>query len=287
MQRASKSVKKVNSAATESLKSAASTLNQTQLIRAEWPAPAHVQAWVTTRAGGVSTEPFDTLNLGHHVNDDPQAVADNRQRLTHFCHARGSRGELVWLNQIHGIDIFEPCSSTTDGQNDCTPVNADASSTTCSGLALVVMTADCLPVFFTDTEGERVAVAHAGWRGLCSGVLEATAATFAPSKPLMAWLGPAIGPNSFEVGESVREAFVALATNDELAATKAAFSANKPGHYLADLYQLARIRLLRVGVSAVYGGGLDTYSESSRFYSYRREAVTGRMASVIWRNQPN
>ena len=262
-------------------------LDQSQLIRADWPAPAHVQAWVTTRAGGVSTAPFNSLNLGHHVNDDAQAVAENRQRLTGFCHARGSRGELIWLNQIHGIDVLEPRPSVLDEQSACTPIDADASSTNHAGLALVVMTADCLPVFFTDIEGERVAVAHAGWRGLCNGILEATAATFSPEQSVMAWLGPAIGPNSFEVGESVREAFIALATNDELEATKAAFSANKPGHYLADLYQLARIRLLRAGVSAVYGGGLDTYSESSRFFSYRREAATGRMASVIWRNQPN
>ena len=282
MQRASKQVSDLREAV-GSLK----TLDQSQLIRADWPAPAHVQAWVTTRAGGVSTAPFDSLNLGHHVNDDAQAVAENRQHLTGFCHARGSRGELIWLNQIHGIDVLEPRSSVLDEQSACTPIDADASSTADAGLALVVMTADCLPVFFTDIEGERVAVAHAGWRGLCNGILEATAATFSPQQTLMAWLGPAIGPNSFEVGESVREAFIALAIDDELEATKAAFSANKPGHYLADLYQLARIRLLRTGVSAVYGGGLDTFSESSRFFSYRREAATGRMASVIWRNRPN
>ena len=282
MQRANKQVSDLRDAVESS-----KTLDQSQLIRADWPAPAHVQAWVTTRAGGISTAPFDSLNLGHHVNDDAQVVAEKRQRLTGFCHARGSRGELIWLNQIHGIDVLEPRSSVLDEQSACTPIDADASSTDHAGLALVVMTADCLPVFFTDIEGERVAVAHAGWRGLCNGILEATAATFSPEQSVMAWLGPAIGPNSFEVGESVREAFIALAIDDELEATKAAFSANKPDHYLADLYQLARIRLLRAGVSAVYGGGLDTYSELSRFFSYRREAVTGRMASVIWRNQPS
>lgn len=282
MQRASSLVNEMNSSANPPKQ-----LDQSQLIRADWPAPAHVQAWVTTRVGGVSSAPFDSLNLGHHVNDDAQAVAENRQRLTSFCHACGSRGELVWLNQIHGIDVLEPRSSALDEQPACTPIDADASSTIHPSTALVVMTADCLPVFFTDTNGERVAVAHAGWRGLCNGVLEATVATFTPEKNVMAWLGPAIGPNSFEVGESVREAFIAEATEDELEATKAAFVANKPGHYFADLYQLARIRLLRAGVSAVYGGGLDTYSESLRFFSYRREAVTGRMASVIWRNKPS
>jgi hypothetical protein len=267
-------------------------LTASQLIRADWPAPAHVQAWVTTRAGGVSVAPFDALNLGHHVSDDALAVSENRQRLTAFCQARGSVGELQWLNQVHGIDVSEPARVTALAHGaaahaasksaSCHPVDADASSTTHPGLALVVMTADCLPVFFTDTEGLRVAVAHAGWRGLCHGVLEATAATFAREHSLMAWLGPAIGPASFEVGESVREAFLKAATHDELAATSAAFTQNKPGHYLADLYALARLRLMRAGVSAVYGGGLDTYSESSLFFSYRREAITGRLASVIW-----
>ncbi|MEO6697789.1 MAG: peptidoglycan editing factor PgeF [Paraperlucidibaca sp.] len=270
------------------------TLLESQLIRADWPAPAHVQAWVTTRAGGVSAAPFDALNLGRHVSDDPHAVNENRQRLTAFCQARGSIGELQWLNQVHGIDVLEPKQNAAVAQGavsyeaskkaSCSLVDADASSTAHKGLALVVMTADCLPVFFTDTEGLRVAVAHAGWRGLCNGVLEATAATFAREHTLMAWLGPAIGPASFEVGESVRDAFLAAAKHDEGIATRAAFTINKPGHYLADLYALARLRLMRASVSAVYGGGLDTFSESSRFFSYRREAVTGRLASVMWRN---
>lgn len=259
---------------------AAEPLDESQLIRADWPAPAHVQAWVTTRAGGVSQAPFSALNLGHHVDDQPEAVANNRQRLRDFCQARGSVGELQWLNQVHGTAVFKPSSDS----GSVHLAEADASVTSDAGVALVVMTADCLPVFFTDTRGERVAVAHAGWRGLCHGVLEATAATFAPEYGVMAWLGPAIGPKSFEVGEIVREAFIHAATHTEQAATLAAFIATTPGHYLADLYALARLRLQRAGVSAVYGGGFDTLRESSQFFSYRREARTGRMASVIWHN---
>lgn len=270
-------------------------LDESQLIRADWPAPAHVHAWVTTRAGGVSQAPFDALNVGLHVDDDRHAVLDNRRRLTAFCQARGSQGALPWLNQVHGITVINdnqwPTADCAGNEPRC--IDADASSTAQAGRALVVMTADCLPVFFTDSAGSRVALAHAGWRGLCAGIIEATAATFAPSQTLMAWLGPAIGSASFEVGDSVRMAFLdnaqaydvthAAGRDDEQRATHAAFVATRPGHYLADLYALARLRLLRVGVSAVYGGNFDTYSESSRFFSYRRVSRTGRMASVIWR----
>lgn len=265
-------------------------LDESVFIRADWPAPAHVQAWVTTRAGGVSVAPFASLNVGHHVDDHASAVAHNRRRLRDFCHARGSRGELQWLTQVHGTVVHQPEAALYPPDAVSSPElgpEADASSTSAAGMALVVMTADCLPVFFTDTQGERVAVAHAGWRGLCQGVLEATVATFRSDQRVMAWLGPAIGPASFEVGEMVREAFmqaVSLPENvTERAATQAAFIATTPGHYLADLYALARLRLQRVGVVAVYGGGFDTVRESSRFFSYRREARTGRMASVIWR----
>lgn len=273
---------------TPAIESQLRPLDASQLIRADWPAPAHVQAWVSTRAGGISAAPFDALNVGDHVGDAAEAVAQNRRQLTQFCQARGSIGELQWLNQVHGTSVFEPtpapsAPASLSAVTSSAPC-ADASSTTQAGLALVVMTADCLPVFFTNRDGSRVAVAHAGWRGLCHGVLEATAATFAASDTLMAWLGPAIGPESFEVGESVRDAFLAAAYDRERATTEAAFVATTPAHYLADLYALARLRLLRGGVSAVYGGGCDTMRESSRFFSYRREASTGRMANVIWHN---
>ena len=264
-------------------------LREADLIRAEWPAPAHVQAWVTTRAGGVSVAPFDALNLGLHVNDDAQLVMENRQRLSAFCQARGGH-DLFWLNQVHGVSVASPeCGQANAATNDCPAIDADASTTSELGRALVVMTADCLPVFFTDRVGSRVAVAHAGWRGLCAGVLEATVARFAEPSAVMAWLGPAIGPTSFEVGESVREAFInsdhlsaAMTDAAQVAAIEAAFAPTRPGHFLADLYRLARLRLANAGVTAVYGGGFDTFSESSRFFSYRREAITGRLASVIW-----
>ena len=231
----------------------------------DWPAPARVKACVTTRAGGVSVAPFDSLNLGTHVGDEPVAVKKNRQRLLSQLGCKPA-----WLQQVHGIDVLEAAPETL--------AEADASWTATPGIACTAMTADCLPALFCDRNGTRVAAAHAGWRGLAAGVLEATldALAVAPEDTLV-WLGPAIGPQAFEVGAEVREAFVS-----QHAQAAQAFGASlNPGRYMADIYELARIRLAARGVAAVYGGGFCTYSDP-RFYSYRRAARTGRFASLIW-----
>ena len=231
----------------------------------DWPAPANVRACVTTRAGGVSLPPFDGLNLGDHVEDEPQAVTENRRLLVELLGCRPA-----WLKQVHSPDVVaaDPAQVPT----------ADASWTATPGTACVVLTADCLPALFCDRAGTRVAAAHAGWRGLAGGVLENTVAALGGEPDeLLVWLGPAIGPQSFEVGAEVREAFVAQHAEAERAFVPSA----NAGKYLADLYSLARIRLAAIGVTAVHGGGLDTFSDP-RFFSYRRAARTGRFASLVW-----
>ncbi len=231
----------------------------------DWPAPAWVRACVTTRSGGVSLAPFDSFNLGEHVEDDPIAVAKNRQRLLSLLGCKPA-----WLRQVHGTAVVQAEPGEV--------LEADASWTAAPGIACTIMTADCLPVLFCDRAGTRVAAAHAGWRGLAAGVLEATLDTLAVAPDeVLVWLGPAIGAQAFEVGGEVREAFIAVHPQ-----AAAAFdpSAN-PGRYMADICQLARIRLAARGVTAVYGGGFCTHSDP-RFYSYRRAARTGRFASLIW-----
>lgn len=231
----------------------------------DWPAPARVKACVTTRAGGASLPPFEHFNLGAHVGDDPAAVAANRHALiTHLnC-------QPAWLQQVHGIDVVEA--------NPATVAEADGSWTATPGIACTSMTADCLPALFCDRAGTRVAAAHAGWRGLVNGVLEATLDALAvPADEVLVWLGPAIGPQAFEVGPEVREAFVAVQPE---AAHAFAPSINA-GKFMADIYQLARLRLAARGVTAVYGGGFCTVSDP-RFFSYRRSARTGRFASLVW-----
>lgn len=241
------------------------------LLRPDWPAPANVVALATTRAGGISTAPYVSLNLGDHVGDDPVAVAENRRRLQQACPGLQTIG---WLQQVHGVDV-----AAADGSRIAC---ADAQFTRDPGTGCVVMTADCLPVLLCDRAGKCVAAAHAGWRGLCHGVLEATVAAFEPGSELLAWLGPAIGPARFEVGPEVRAAFLERAGN-QVDATAACFvPAARDGHWLADLYQLARLRLQSVGVTAIYGGGFCTFSDAERFYSFRREPVTGRMATLIY-----
>ena len=236
------------------------------LLIPDWPAPAGVRACVTTRRGGVSAAPFDALNLGDHVGDDPLAVAENRRRLQALLGCRAA-----WLDQVHGVAVVEADPNRV--------LEADASWSATPGVACTVMTADCLPVLFCDRAGTRVAAAHAGWRGLVAGVLEASVAALGcPADQVLAWLGPAIGPQAFEVGAEVREAF--LAQHPEAAA--AFVPSVNPGRFMADLYQLARIRLAAAGVSAVYGGGLCTFSDATRFYSYRRAPRTGRLASLVW-----
>lgn len=231
----------------------------------DWPAPAEVRACVTTRSGGVSVAPFDSFNLGDHVGDDPAAVAWNRRYLQQALDCRPA-----WLSQVHSSVAIEAEPGTC--------AQADASWSDRPGEACVALTADCLPVLFCDRSGTRVAAAHAGWRGLAGGVLEATLQALAvPAEELLVWLGPAIGPAAFEVGPEVREAFLA----QHAAATEAFAPSHNAGRFMADLYQLARIRLAARGVNAVYGGGLCTFADP-RFYSYRRTPHTGRFASLVW-----
>ena len=241
-------------------------LERGNLLIPDWPAPTRVRSCITTRAGGISLAPFDSFNLGTHVGDEPQAVAENRQRLSAVLGC-----EPAWLQQVHGIAVVE-----ADPQR---VAEADASWTGTPGVASAVLTADCLPVLFCDRNATRVAAAHAGWRGLAAGVLEATLATLAlPAEQVLVWLGPAIGPQAFEVGAEVREAFL---SDHPRAAAEAFLPSQNSGRYMADIYQLARIRLAACGVSAVYGGGGCTFTDP-RFYSYRRQPRTGRFASLIW-----
>lgn len=283
------------------------------LIIPDWPAPPNVRAAMTTRNGGVSTGPFASLNLGLGA-DDPAAVAENRRRLRA---ALALPAEPGWLRQVHGTtavrlaphpsplpaggereslargengsvargqrarDSLSPrLGEEGQGEGPSSPPEADASYTLDAGVVCVVQAADCLPVLLCDDAGAMVAAAHAGWRGLAAGVLEATVAAL-PVRPgsLMAWLGAAIGPHSFEVGAEVRQTFL---EHDPAAA--AAFAAGpQPGKYRADLYALARQRLARAGVARVFGGGLDTWADASRFFSYRRDGRCGRMAALAWR----
>jgi hypothetical protein len=232
----------------------------------DWPAPANVRAWQTLRSGGCSASPWQSFNLGDHVGDDPEHVTSNRRKLTELLPA-----EPVWLRQVHGNLAVNAAESAKNTE-------ADAAYARRSDLVCVVMTADCLPVLFCDRAGTVVAAAHAGWRGLLGGVLENTlAAMQVPPGQVMAWLGPAIGPKNFEVGNEVYQAFVAQDSRSS------GFFVSRPGgKWLADLYGLARLRLATAGVAAVFGGGFCTVSDTGRFFSYRRDGVTGRMASLIW-----
>jgi len=231
----------------------------------DWPAPAGIKTCVTTRAGGVSLPPFDSFNLGDHVDDDPHAVSRNRLSLTSRLHI-----QPAWLRQVHGVIAVQATPSQV--------MEADASWTSTPGVACTIMTADCLPALFCNRAGNRVAAAHAGWRGLAAGVLEAAVGSFADyPADIMVWLGPAIGPDAFEVGPEVREAFI----HTHPSAVDAFVPSANEGKFMADIYQLARLRLAAYGVTAVYGGGFSTYNDP-RFYSYRRSARTGRFASLIW-----
>nr|WP_218179727.1 peptidoglycan editing factor PgeF [Pseudomonas gingeri] len=231
----------------------------------DWPAPARVRTCVTTRAGGVSLAPFDSLNLGDHVDDDLLAVTENRRRLTDTFAIRPA-----WLRQVHGVGVVEADPTLT--------AEADGSWTRTPGVACTAMTADCLPALFCDRAGTRVAAAHAGWRGLAAGVLEATVDRLdVPASEVLVWLGPAIGPGAFEVGAEVREAF--LSTHPET--IEAFVPSVNAGRFMADIYALARLRLAACGITAVHGGGLCTVTDP-RFFSYRRSPRTGRFASLIW-----
>ncbi len=244
-------------------------MSQLDFIIPNWPVPANVVALQTTRLGGVSGAPYASLNLGAHVNDDPIAVAKNRQLLSPYL-----PNEPVWVNQVHGIEVIDAAQSA------CLQ-NADASFTTKPNVVCVTMTADCLPVLLCDKAGTVVAAVHAGWRGLCDGVIEAAVNKLpVEHSEILAWLGPAIGPNAFEVGSEVRAQFIA---KDAQAASAFQTNGNK---WLGDIYQIARQRLSYLGVTQIYGGSVNedfcTYTDATRFYSFRRDDVTGRMASLIW-----
>lgn len=246
-----------------------------QTIAPTWHAPANVKALSTLRGGGVSSSPYDDgrggggLNLGMHVGDDPLDVSANRQILRKVLPS-----EPVWLNQVHGMTVI-------DAGHAAGVPDADASIARHPGIVCAVMTADCLPVLLHDHAGKVVGAAHAGWRGLAGGVLQRTveAMRVAGASDIDAWMGPAIGPVAFEVGQDVRDAFV---IRDARAETAFVSRAASPDKYFADIYQLARIALHEAGVMTVSGGGYCTVSEGNHFYSYRRDGRTGRMTSLIW-----
>ena len=235
-------------------------------IPASWPTPPQIHAGVTTRLGGVSHSPYTSLNLALHVGDESAAVMENRIRLRQFLHLPT---EPIWLNQVHGVQV---CTDVQAG------TQADASVSQQPGQVCVVLTADCLPVLFCDRAGTVVAAAHAGWRGLAAGVIPETMKHMqVDPTDIIAWLGPAIGPRAFEVGDDVRTSFLKL--GEDYARV---FSARSPGKWLMDLYAAARLQLAGLGITQVYGGEYCTYEDDKRFYSYRRERETGRMASLTW-----
>lgn len=251
------------------------------LLRADWPVPANIHACTTLRRGlnvGVSAPPFDAFNLGYRNaadGDRPEAVDTNRAALGWIA---GLPSPPHWLRQVHGVAV-QRCDAPrpADATDAIEPV-ADASVTASAEVVLAILTADCLPVVFAADDGREVAAAHAGWRGLAGGVLEATVAAMrTPADRIVAWLGPAAGPKAYEIGEEVYRAFV-----DRDPAAASAFVVTRSGHWHVDLYALARRRLAQAGVSRVHGGGLCTISDPQRFFSHRRDARTGRMATLVW-----
>ena len=247
-------------------------VQEPDFIVPDWPAPAGIRAAFTLRPGGVSQPPFDALNVASHVGDDPRAVTENRRQLRESLELPT---EPVWLEQVHGqrvVDLDRQTSFDSLGP-------ADAAVARSPKRICAIQVADCMPVLFAAADGSAVGAAHAGWRGLAGGVLEATAqAMEIPHRELLAWLGPGIGQAHFEVGPEVRAAFLAAD-----AGASAAFVANERGRWQCDLYALARRRLAALGVSSVYGGGWCTYADSAQFFSYRRDGQCGRMAALIWR----
>ena len=238
------------------------SVNNSHCFTPDWPAPANVKSLQTTRLGGVSAAPYSSFNLGDHVGDEIKDVVANRQQLP---------SPAAWLRQTHSTIVVDASMVNT-------PIEADASFSRSEGVVSVVMTADCLPVLFCDQQGTVVAAAHAGWRGLCDGILEATVkAIDVKAEHIMAWLGPAIGPQAFEVGDDVRNEFIR-----HTAIAAAAFTPHSNGKWLGNIYLLARQRLNQLGVTQIYGGTECTFSDSERYFSYRRDGVTGRMASLIW-----
>ena len=246
--------------------------NKLEFIRPDWSVPTRVQAVSTTRQGGVSEVPWDTFNLADHVADAPSAVNENRRRLVESLHLPAAPN---WLQQLHGgsvaVDRWAPA---------CV---GDAAYTRRAGVVCAVLTADCLPLLICDRAGTQIAATHAGWRGLAAGVVEATLERFAGDRSnIQVWLGPAIGPAAFEVGDDV---YMAFTMTDP--AARGAFVKCGSKRWLADLYELARQRLRSAGVTRVSGGNWCTYADPKRFYSYRRDGKTGRMASLIWLTEPD
>jgi polyphenol oxidase len=246
----------------------------TPWFEADWPAPRGVRVLSTLRGdslSGVSRAPYTCFNLGDHVGDDPVAVAANRRRLKVGA---ALPGEPSWLSQVHGIRVADLDSPAAMGP-------ADAATAHAPGKVCAILTADCLPIVFATDSGDRVAAAHAGWRGLAAGVIEATVrAMGVPAASLMAWLGPAIGPQYFEVGGEVRDALLA---GDAMAGE--AFAPNPRGRFMADLELLARRRLGALGVTRIYGGGECTFAQANHYFSHRRDGITGRQATLIWREE--
>lgn len=265
-------------------------MNELECIYPDWPAPDSIMALSTCREGGVSRAPFDSLNVALHVGDDPAAVMDNRQRLLQQYPDLKS---IQWLEQIHGSEVFcleSPTQNAFQAKiNDPIP-RADACFTRLSGVACAVMTADCLPILLCSENGEEIAAVHAGWRGLADGVIESTLEHFSvPKKNILAWMGPAISQQQFEVGAEVRQAFLDQTTLEQKELTEQAFipSSLKENHYLADLYQLAEIRLRAIGIERVFGGHYCSFSQGKNFFSYRRDDETGRMVTLIYKKAKN
>lgn len=241
------------------------------LILPDWPAPAGVRAAFTLRSGGVSRPPFDSFNIGAHVGDEERAVEENRRRLRERLELPA---EPAWLTQVHGSRVAD-----LDAEDSRGPLAPADGAITRAARVCAIQVADCMPVLFAAADGSVVAAAHAGWRGLAGGVLEAVVGAMrAPPEGLLAWLGPAIGQAHFEVGEEVRAAFLAADPGAE-----AAFTANPRGRWQCDLYGLARRRLAALGVGQIHGGGWCTYADARGFFSYRRDGRCGRMAALIWK----
>jgi YfiH family protein len=237
-------------------------------LQPDWPAPAKIHAATTLRTGGVSHHPYDSLNPATHVGDDPDSVRQNRQIIIAML---ALPSEPIWLNQTHSNRAIKAVATTS-------PQQADASYTNQPSVVCAVMTADCLPLLACAADGSEIAAIHAGWRGLLDGIIDNTI-TALQNNNMLIWLGPAIGPKCFEVGAEVREAFMTKSPN-----YAAAFSRQSNEKWLADIYQLARINLAKLGINKVYGGNFCTVTDQERFYSYRRDKDTGRMATLIWRD---
>jgi YfiH family protein len=251
----------------------------------DWPAPAGVRAAFSLRQGGVSAAPWDSLNVGVHVGDAPSAVRENRRLLRA---ALALPSEPLWLDQVHGIEVVDADAVTAAGVAADAAVDAaprprgDAVVTSRPGTVCGIQVADCLPALFASRNGRRIGAAHAGWRGLAAGVLEATMAALAvPADQLMVWLGPAIGVAHFEVGDEVRAAFQAQ-TARHAGDPAAAFRRNARGRWDCDLYALARQRLVAAGVHSIWGGEQDTFGQPERYFSHRRGAPTGRHVALLW-----